>query len=211
MFAPYLARPRRLRTARWSRWSAASATMSANWPRPGRTRWTGARQRTASPSANGAICANSGRKTGSTGELTRRVGRQGPTTVVAVQLLEKAGLVTVAKSDRRSPQKRHPPDAARTKAGGNDVAADPRRERSGDGRSDRQRNSHLQATHRPHPANARCAKRKPQRVVRAAHATVGRGSRTLKKSKREKEVGFQNAKRVEQTCRNSLPFTGRPD
>ena len=35
----------------------------------------------------------------STGELTRRVGRQGPTTVVAVQLLEKAGLVTVAKSD----------------------------------------------------------------------------------------------------------------
>lgn len=37
------------------------------------------------------------------GELTRRVGRQGPTTVVAVQLLEKAGLVTVAKSseDRR--------------------------------------------------------------------------------------------------------------
>ena len=30
----------------------------------------------------------------STGELTRRVGRQGPTTVVAVQLLEKAGLVT---------------------------------------------------------------------------------------------------------------------
>jgi len=39
----------------------------------------------------------------STGELTRRVGRQGPTTVVAVQFLEKAGLVTVAKSneDRR--------------------------------------------------------------------------------------------------------------
>ena len=38
-----------------------------------------------------------------TGELTRRVGRQGPTTVVAVQFLEKAGLVTVAKSaeDRR--------------------------------------------------------------------------------------------------------------
>src|SRR6202034_4319522 len=35
----------------------------------------------------------------STGELTRRVGRQGPTTVVAVQLLEKAGLVTVSKSD----------------------------------------------------------------------------------------------------------------
>lgn len=37
------------------------------------------------------------------GDLTRRVGRQGPTTVVAVQLLEKAGLVTVAKSaeDRR--------------------------------------------------------------------------------------------------------------
>jgi MarR family transcriptional regulator, organic hydroperoxide resistance regulator len=35
----------------------------------------------------------------STGELTRRVGRQGPTTVVAVQFLEKAGLVTVAKSD----------------------------------------------------------------------------------------------------------------
>jgi MarR family transcriptional regulator, organic hydroperoxide resistance regulator len=38
-----------------------------------------------------------------TGELTRRVGRRGPTTVVAVQLLEKAGLVTVVKSreDRR--------------------------------------------------------------------------------------------------------------
>src|SRR3974390_3380774 len=32
------------------------------------------------------------------GQLTRRVGRQGPTTVVAVQLLEKAGLVTIAKS-----------------------------------------------------------------------------------------------------------------
>ena len=39
----------------------------------------------------------------SMGELTQRVGRQGPTTVVAVQLLEKAGLVTVTKSseDRR--------------------------------------------------------------------------------------------------------------
>jgi DNA-binding MarR family transcriptional regulator len=35
----------------------------------------------------------------SIGELTQRVGRQGPTTVVAVQLLEKAGLVTVVKSD----------------------------------------------------------------------------------------------------------------
>ncbi len=37
------------------------------------------------------------------GDLTRRVGRQGPTTVVAVQALEKAGLVTVTKStdDRR--------------------------------------------------------------------------------------------------------------
>jgi DNA-binding MarR family transcriptional regulator len=37
------------------------------------------------------------------GELTRRVGRQGPTTVVAVQFLEKAGLVVVTKSteDRR--------------------------------------------------------------------------------------------------------------
>jgi len=35
----------------------------------------------------------------SMGELTQRVGRQGPTTVVAVQLLEKAGLVTVVKSD----------------------------------------------------------------------------------------------------------------
>lgn len=34
-----------------------------------------------------------------TGELTRRVGRQGPTTVVAVQLLEREGMVTVAKSD----------------------------------------------------------------------------------------------------------------
>jgi DNA-binding MarR family transcriptional regulator len=39
----------------------------------------------------------------SIGELTQRVGRQGPTTVVAVQFLEKAGLVTVVKSaqDRR--------------------------------------------------------------------------------------------------------------
>jgi DNA-binding MarR family transcriptional regulator len=39
----------------------------------------------------------------SSGELTRRVGRQGPTTVVAVQLLEREGLVTVEKSaaDRR--------------------------------------------------------------------------------------------------------------
>src|SRR6185312_10487058 len=39
----------------------------------------------------------------STGELTRRVGRQGPTTVVAVQLLEREGMVTVEKSetDRR--------------------------------------------------------------------------------------------------------------
>lgn len=35
----------------------------------------------------------------STGELTRRVGRQGPTTVVAVRLLERESLVTVAKSD----------------------------------------------------------------------------------------------------------------
>lgn len=35
----------------------------------------------------------------SSGELTRRVGRQGPTTVVAVQLLEREGLVTVEKSD----------------------------------------------------------------------------------------------------------------
>jgi len=39
----------------------------------------------------------------SSGELTRRVGRQGPTTVVAVQLLEREGLVRVVKSaeDRR--------------------------------------------------------------------------------------------------------------
>ena len=37
------------------------------------------------------------------GELTRRVGRQGPTTVVAVQGLERAGFVRVEKSrdDRR--------------------------------------------------------------------------------------------------------------
>jgi len=35
----------------------------------------------------------------SSGELTRRVGRQGPTTVVAVQLLEREGLVKVLKSD----------------------------------------------------------------------------------------------------------------
>ena len=39
----------------------------------------------------------------SDGELTRRVYQQGPTTVVAVQLLEKAGMVMVTKSadDRR--------------------------------------------------------------------------------------------------------------
>jgi MarR family transcriptional regulator, transcriptional regulator for hemolysin len=36
----------------------------------------------------------------SIGELTQRVGRQGPTTVVAVKFLEKAGFVTVAKSDQ---------------------------------------------------------------------------------------------------------------
>jgi MarR family transcriptional regulator, organic hydroperoxide resistance regulator len=35
----------------------------------------------------------------STGELTRRVGRQGPTTVVAVRLLERESLVKVVKSD----------------------------------------------------------------------------------------------------------------
>ena len=35
----------------------------------------------------------------SIGELTQRVGRQGPTTVVAVQFLEKARLVTAVKSD----------------------------------------------------------------------------------------------------------------
>lgn len=35
----------------------------------------------------------------SIGELTRRVGRQGPTTVVAVQLLEREGFVSVVKSD----------------------------------------------------------------------------------------------------------------
>lgn len=35
----------------------------------------------------------------STGELTRRVGRQGPTTVVAVRLLEREAMVTVEKSD----------------------------------------------------------------------------------------------------------------
>jgi MarR family transcriptional regulator, transcriptional regulator for hemolysin len=33
------------------------------------------------------------------GELTRRVGRQGPTTVVAVKSMERAGLVRVEKSD----------------------------------------------------------------------------------------------------------------
>ena len=39
----------------------------------------------------------------STGELTTRVGRQGPTTVVAVRSLERAGLVRIEKSwhDRR--------------------------------------------------------------------------------------------------------------
>jgi len=39
----------------------------------------------------------------SAGELTRRVGRQGPTTVVAVQSLERAGFVRVEKdeTDRR--------------------------------------------------------------------------------------------------------------
>ena len=39
----------------------------------------------------------------SSGELTKRMGRQGPTTVVAVQLLERSGYVKVVKSgkDRR--------------------------------------------------------------------------------------------------------------
>jgi MarR family transcriptional regulator, organic hydroperoxide resistance regulator len=39
----------------------------------------------------------------SSGELTRRVGRQGPTTVVAVQSLERAGLIRTERSehDRR--------------------------------------------------------------------------------------------------------------
>jgi DNA-binding MarR family transcriptional regulator len=39
----------------------------------------------------------------SSGELTKRVGRQGPTTVVAVQLLDRAGYVKITKSgaDRR--------------------------------------------------------------------------------------------------------------
>jgi DNA-binding MarR family transcriptional regulator len=39
----------------------------------------------------------------SSGELTRRVGRQGPTTVVAVKLLDREGLVTVeiSETDRR--------------------------------------------------------------------------------------------------------------
>ena len=53
-----------------------------------------------------------------TGELTRRVGRQGPTTVVAVQFLEKAGLVTVARSAEDRRKSSHPSDPARTKAGG---------------------------------------------------------------------------------------------
>jgi len=35
----------------------------------------------------------------SSGELTRRVGRQGPTTVVAVRLLERENLVRVIKGD----------------------------------------------------------------------------------------------------------------
>jgi len=49
------------------------------------------------------------------GELTRRVGRQGPTTVVAVQLLEKAGLVTLTKSteDRRKSMVRLTPRGRR--------------------------------------------------------------------------------------------------
>ena len=67
---------------------------------------------------------------------------------------------------RRPPQEFHPSDAARATAGGSHVAAHPRRQRSGHGRSVRERNPHLQAAHRPHPANARCRKR--------ATATTGR-------------------------------------
>jgi DNA-binding MarR family transcriptional regulator len=49
------------------------------------------------------------------GDLTRRVGRQGPTTVVAVQLLEKAGMVAVTKSpdDRRKSLVRLTPNGKR--------------------------------------------------------------------------------------------------
>ena len=96
----------------------------------------------------------------STGELTRRVGRQGPTTVVAVQLLEKAGLVTVAKSaeDRR---KSYIHLTRRgQKLGGSHVAAD--RATSTIRRWAMLNESEIldvQAPHRPHPANARCAKR----------------------------------------------------
>jgi hypothetical protein len=51
----------------------------------------------------GAIRANLWEEDGlPIGELTQRVGRQGPTTVVAVQLLEKAGLMTVGRKLRRS-------------------------------------------------------------------------------------------------------------
>jgi len=36
----------------------------------------------------------------SSGELTRRVGRQGPTTVVAVQSMERAGLIRTVRSEQ---------------------------------------------------------------------------------------------------------------
>ena len=115
----------------------------------------------------------------STGELTRRVGRQGPTTVVAVQLLEKAGLVTVAKSaeDRRKSFIHLTRRGQRLAAAMSPLIRDVNEQAMA--RFDRERNPHLQAAHRPHPANARCRKRKPQRLVRAAHAAIGRGGRTI--------------------------------
>ena len=59
------------------------------------------------------------------GDLTRRVGRQGPTTVVAVQLSGKSRNGDGGQVGRRPAQELGLLDASRQKAGGDDVAAHP--------------------------------------------------------------------------------------
>ena len=116
----------------------------------------------------------------STGELTRRVGRQGPTTVVAVQLLEKAGLVTVAKSDedRRKSFIHLTRRGQRLAAAMSPLIGDVNDQAMAD-----LTESEILTFKRlivRHPANARCAKRPPQQLVRAADAATGRGGRTVR-------------------------------
>ena len=123
------ARTRRQRRS-WSRWRAASAITSANSPRAGKARWMSRPRRTASPSRQWRYLRELWEEDGlSSGELTRRVGRQGPTTVVAVQLLGARGPGHGGEVRRGSPQELHPPDAARPPPRRDHVAADPRRER----------------------------------------------------------------------------------